>query len=60
MMQEVRQALMLQRLRYGADSVSHLDALRWATAGSAGCLGRTDIGAIAPGMQADLALFPAG
>ena len=57
MMQEVRQALLLQRLRYGASMVSHLDALRWATRGSALCLGRTDIGAIAPGMQADLALF---
>ncbi len=57
MVQEVRQALLLQRLRYGAASVSHLDALRWATSGSAGCLGRTDIGAITPGMQADLALF---
>lgn len=57
MVQEVRQAFLLQRLRYGAASVSHLDALRWATTGSAGCLGRTDIGAIAPGMQADLALF---
>ena len=31
--------------------------LRWATAGSAACLGRGDIGRIAAGMQADLALF---
>lgn len=31
--------------------------MRWATAGSAACLGRDDIGAIAPGKQADLALF---
>ncbi len=57
LIQEVRQAFLLQRLRYGASLVSHRDALRWATAGSAACLGRTDIGAIAPGMQADLALF---
>jgi len=57
LIQEVRQAFLLQRLHYGASSVSHRDALRWATAGSAACLGRTDIGAIAPGMQADLALF---
>ncbi len=57
MIEEVRQALMLQRLRYGSAKVSHLDALRWATEGSANCLNRTDIGRIAPGAQADLALF---
>ncbi len=57
MMQEVRQALMLQRLRYGAAAITHSDALRWATKGSARCLGRDDIGEIAPGKQADLALF---
>ena len=57
LMQEVRQALQAQRLRYGAARVGHLDVLRWATAGSAACLGRGDIGRIAPGKQADLALF---
>jgi 8-oxoguanine deaminase len=48
---------LLQRLRHGADRISHRDALRWATAGSAACLGRTDTGRIALGLQADLALF---
>ena len=57
MMLEVRLALYLQRLRYGAAAVSHLDALRWATAGSAALLGRGDIGSLAVGKQADLALF---
>ncbi len=57
MMQEVRQALLLQRLRYGSAGVTHQDALRWATMGSAGCLGREDIGEITVGKQADLALF---
>ena len=57
MMLEVRLALYLQRLRYGAAAVSHLDALRWATAGSAALLGRADIGSLAAGKQADLALF---
>jgi len=57
MIQEVRQALMLQRLRYGSSGITHFDALRWATQGSARCLGRDDIGQIAPGKQADLALF---
>lgn len=54
---EARQALLLQRLHYGAERVGHREALRWATEGGARCLGRTDIGRIAPGKQADLALF---
>ncbi|OEU48437.1 MAG: 8-oxoguanine deaminase [Desulfobulbaceae bacterium S5133MH15] len=57
LMQEVRQALLLQRLKYGAGRVDHLDALRWGTRGSARCLGRDDLGEISPGKQADLALF---
>jgi len=57
LMEGVRHALMLSRLTYGAANVTHLDALRWATEGSARCLGRDDIGAIAVGKQADLALF---
>ena len=52
-----RHAFLLQRLMHGAEHISHKDALRWATRGSAGCLGRDDIGAIAPGLQADLALY---
>ena len=35
LMQEVRAAFLLQRARYGVAKVSHRDALRWATAGSA-------------------------
>jgi 8-oxoguanine deaminase len=31
-------------LTYDAASVTHLDAFRWATRGSARCLGRADIG----------------
>lgn len=57
MMEAVRHALMIGRLRYGAEKVTHLDALRWATEGSARCLGRADIGRIAVGCEADLALF---
>jgi 8-oxoguanine deaminase len=57
MMEAVRHALMIGRLRYGAAALSHLDVLRWATEGSARCLGRDDVGRIAPGLQADLALF---
>jgi 8-oxoguanine deaminase len=56
MIQEARQALYLQRLRYGA-GVSVERALGWATRGSARVLGRDSLGEIAPGRQADLALF---
>ena len=37
-----------------------MDALRWATEGGARCLGRDDIGRIALGLEADLALFRLG
>ena len=57
MIVEARLALYLQRLRYGAAAVTHFDALRWATSGAAAVLGRDDIGQLAPGKQADLALF---
>jgi len=57
LMEGVRHALMINRLTYDAASVTHLDALRWATEGSARCLGRADIGAIATGKQADLAFY---
>jgi len=57
MILEARQALYLQRLRYGAQAVTPERALRWATAGSARALGREDLGEITVGKQADLALF---
>lgn len=57
MIQEVRQALLLQRLRYDASEVTHQAAYRWGTEGSARCLGREDIGKIEVGREADLALF---
>ena len=57
MIGEVRQAMMLQRLRYGSSKVSHLDAWRWATEGGARVLGRSDFGTLEVGQQADLAMF---
>jgi 8-oxoguanine deaminase len=57
LMQEVRAAFLLQRARYGVGKVSHKDALRWATKGSAACVGRSELGEIATGRCADLALF---
>lgn len=56
LIESVRHALMINRLTYDA-TITHRDALRWATEGSARCLGRDDIGRLAPGCQADLALF---
>ena len=57
LIEELRHAFLLQRLHHGAERISHHDALRWATTGSAACIGRADIGRIASGQQADLALF---
>ena len=56
LMQEVRQAFMMQRLHYGTQ-IAHLDALRWATSGGATVLRRPELGCIAEGTQADLAMF---
>ena len=57
MILEARQALYLQRLRYGAEQLTPARALGWATRGSAPLLGRQDIGELAVGKQADLAMF---
>lgn len=57
LIREVRQALYVQRLRYGSEQVTSARVLDWATSGSAAALGRDDIGRIAPGLQADLAMF---
>ncbi|MBS4686566.1 8-oxoguanine deaminase [Aeromonas sobria] len=57
LIQEARQALYLQRLRYGAERITPRKVLEWATRGSAKLLGRGDLGELLPGKQADLALF---
>jgi len=57
LMQEMRLAFLLQRVDRRSATFTHRDALRLATEGSARCLGRDDIGRIAVGCQADLALF---
>ncbi len=57
LMQEIRAAFLMQRSRYGVSRVSHKDALRWATEGSAACIGRPDLGEIAVGKMADAAFF---
>ena len=57
LMQEVRQALLIGRLRYGAGPVTHQSVLQLATRGSADLLGRPELGELRPGSAADVALF---
>ena len=57
LMQEVRQALLIGRLRYGAEPVTHRSVLRLATRGGADLLGRPELGELRPGAAADIALF---
>jgi cytosine/adenosine deaminase-related metal-dependent hydrolase len=57
MLAEVRQALLVQRLRHGAPAMTVSDALRMATVEGARCLGRDDIGSLEPGKRADIAMF---
>ena len=57
LIQEIRQAFLIQRLKYGSANVSHDDALHLGTTGGAALFHRQDIGEIAVGKQADIALF---
>jgi len=55
---ETRQAMYLQRLKYGAERITPELAFGWATQGSAKLLGREhDLGEIVVGHQADFALY---
>jgi 8-oxoguanine deaminase len=54
---EARQALLLQRVGFGAGALTARQALELATRGGARVLNRDDIGHLAPGMAADFAAF---
>ncbi len=57
MVGEVRQAMLLQRVGFGPDAMTARQALELATLGGAKVLNRDDIGALKPGMSADIAMF---
>jgi cytosine/adenosine deaminase-related metal-dependent hydrolase len=57
---EARQAMLLARVGYGPAAMSARQALELATLGGARVLGRDDIGALAPGMSADVVAFATG
>lgn len=58
---EARQALLLQRVRFGAGSFTASDALTLATVGGARLLNRADeLGGLSPGFAADIAIYDFG
>ncbi|SFM59966.1 8-oxoguanine deaminase [Rugamonas rubra] len=57
MLGEVRQAMLLQRVGFGPDAMTARQALEVATLGGAKVLNRDDIGALKPGMAADIVMF---
>jgi cytosine/adenosine deaminase-related metal-dependent hydrolase len=54
---EVKQAVLVARGRGGPRAMTARDALRLATRGGAAVLGRDDIGQLAPGKRADIAVW---
>jgi cytosine/adenosine deaminase-related metal-dependent hydrolase len=57
MLNEVRQAMLLQRVGFGPNAMTARDALEIATLGGAKVLNRDDIGLLKPGMAADFVAF---
>jgi cytosine/adenosine deaminase-related metal-dependent hydrolase len=57
MISEMHSAWHTHRAVKGADAVTAEDVVHWATAGGARVLGLPQIGTLAPGQQADIAVF---
>ena len=57
LLNEARQAMLLQRVKNGADAMSARTALEMATLGGAKVLGREDCGSLEVGKRADFALW---
>ncbi|MCP3874595.1 MAG: 8-oxoguanine deaminase [Desulfobacteraceae bacterium] len=57
MLGEIRNALLLQRVKYGADSMTANDVLKMATQNGANLLNFESLGQIKQGFAADLAIF---
>ena len=57
LIQEARQAMLLQRVANGADAMSAREALEVATLGGAQVLGRSDCGSLAVDKRADIAIW---
>jgi cytosine/adenosine deaminase-related metal-dependent hydrolase len=60
MLGEIRNALLLQRVQYGASALTTLDVMKMATENGARLLGFDKVGKIREGWAADLALFNVG
>jgi cytosine/adenosine deaminase-related metal-dependent hydrolase len=54
---EIRQAMLVARIKGGPAALTARGALALATRGGARCLGRDEIGSLEPNMQADVALW---
>ena len=57
MLNEARQAMLLQRVMKTGDALTARQSLAIATRGGAAVLGRDDIGQLSPGFAADIAAF---
>ncbi|MEM9350502.1 MAG: 8-oxoguanine deaminase [Pseudomonadota bacterium] len=57
LVEEARYAMLLQRLVGGAEAMGPMEALEIATRGGADVLGRSDVGQIAVGKRADIAIW---